>query len=442
MRFLILVASLWITLGSISMPSQALDLQGVAVFRNLDTDVYLAAVYSNSSDSNLWLTSEQPIRLEMRVLDKLSPRTFYRLWNEGLAINLSEREMNDRIESITRFTYLLKDDLREGDRVVISNESGRTQVSVDDVALLTIDDPFFPGVLLQAWIGRFPRSPLFRDTLLAADPQVQQQLAGQFAMLTIRPGRRELIQSWNLEEGRDPVVAGGPTATTIATDVAVVSAVAGSGVDSGSVAGTGPSNMATQSMPVDIAQTQTQASVPSASGVVLPSAGAVVETSGLDETGGAVVNAAREPVVDNDVNRAVEAALVAQTAGVVFAEAQKQEEKKQHQAAQWQQRVVRQQAESHYYRQLISQANSRVQYPRQALQRKLEGAVRVSVVIARDGSLLGTDISESSGSGLLDSAAQKAARLAAPFPAIPEHLPGDQFDFDIPFRFVMDHHPG
>jgi len=111
MRFLLFFLTFWLA------PAQALELQAMGTYRRLHNDVYLAAVYSDLNDSQQWLSAEQPLALEIRVLaERISPRRFYRLWNEGLAINLSEAEMNARLEDISRFTNLLQDDLREGDR--------------------------------------------------------------------------------------------------------------------------------------------------------------------------------------------------------------------------------------------------------------------------------------------------------------------------------------
>ncbi|MBU2038334.1 MAG: energy transducer TonB [Gammaproteobacteria bacterium] len=86
---------------------------------------------------------------------------------------------------------------------------------------------------------------------------------------------------------------------------------------------------------------------------------------------------------------------------------------------------------------LLRQANSQVQYPDQALRKRLEGTVRVSLQLNREGELLLADTSESSAVSLLDRAALRAAKKAAPYPPVPELLQGENFEFDIPFRFVL-----
>lgn len=62
------------------------------------------------------------------------------------------------------------------------------------------------------------------------------------------------------------------------------------------------------------------------------------------------------------------------------------------------------------------------------------GTTRLSFILGSDGSLLSVEIAESSGSGLLDSAALEAVRRAAPFPPPPTTF-GNDLAFTIPFQF-------
>ncbi|WP_232823419.1 energy transducer TonB [Dyella sp. C9] len=59
-------------------------------------------------------------------------------------------------------------------------------------------------------------------------------------------------------------------------------------------------------------------------------------------------------------------------------------------------------------------------YPNEARRRGLHGDVLMTVTLNRDGSVKGIEVVQSSGQPLLDAAAQRIVRLAAPFPAIPE----------------------
>ena len=74
-------------------------------------------------------------------------------------------------------------------------------------------------------------------------------------------------------------------------------------------------------------------------------------------------------------------------------------------------------------------------YPAAALAAGQEGVARLRIVVARDGELVAASLVEGSGFALLDDASLKAARAAAPFPAAPEALAGDRFDYVIPIRY-------
>ncbi|HHO58806.1 MAG TPA: energy transducer TonB [Thiotrichales bacterium] len=61
-------------------------------------------------------------------------------------------------------------------------------------------------------------------------------------------------------------------------------------------------------------------------------------------------------------------------------------------------------------------------YPDQARRQKLNGTLILDVVISADGELLKTDLRQSSGHQVLDDAAKRIVRLAAPYSAFPAKL--------------------
>ena len=61
-------------------------------------------------------------------------------------------------------------------------------------------------------------------------------------------------------------------------------------------------------------------------------------------------------------------------------------------------------------------------YPDQARRKKLSGTLILDVVIDADGKLVKTDLRQSSGHQVLDDAARRIVRLAAPFSAFPKKL--------------------
>ena len=60
----------------------------------------------------------------------------------------------------------------------------------------------------------------------------------------------------------------------------------------------------------------------------------------------------------------------------------------------------------------------KVVYPRRAIKRERQGKVELLVSLDENGELLEISVDSSSGYGLLDNAASKAVRKAAPFPEL------------------------
>ena len=397
MRILIV---LFVSFVSLFSPlASAMELQGAAIYQRLNNDVYIASIHSGNSNSNAWLNSSAPLRLEMRILAlELSPRRFYRLWNEGLAINLSQRQMNEQVDELTRFMYLLKDDLLEGDHVVMSNETGKTRVSVNGVELLVVDSPKMVKSLLNVWIGKYPRSQQFKDRLINMSASDRSAMKSRLAGMQFDQERVAVIEGWvkpkQVEEEPEQAIA--------ATDDdsgagELVAAAAGAAAGQAAVAADGAGST------VEVLQEVAEGTV---------------EDDVAEETG---------PTPEElEAQR-----LAAEEAARQAAEAAERERQEQ------MLRVERQLAESSYYRNMLNQANAKVKYPRSALKRKLQGVTRVSVLLNRDGTLKMAQIVETSEHSSLDKAAIKAAEAASPYPAIPEILDGDEFEFDVPFRFVM-----
>lgn len=81
-------------------------------------------------------------------------------------------------------------------------------------------------------------------------------------------------------------------------------------------------------------------------------------------------------------------------------------------------------APAKYMRQWIDRVErvGNLNYPDQARREKLSGTLILDVVISADGKLLKTDLRQSSGHQILDDAAKRIVRLAAPYSAFPKEL--------------------
>jgi protein TonB len=81
-------------------------------------------------------------------------------------------------------------------------------------------------------------------------------------------------------------------------------------------------------------------------------------------------------------------------------------------------------APAKYMRQWIDRVErvGNLNYPDQARRQKLSGTLILDVVISADGELIKTDLRQSSGHQILDDAARRIVKLAAPYSAFPEKL--------------------
>ena len=76
-------------------------------------------------------------------------------------------------------------------------------------------------------------------------------------------------------------------------------------------------------------------------------------------------------------------------------------------------------------------------YPKRELEKGISGRVRVAVVIDRSGNIVSTSLLDSSEYEDFNDAAIKAITKTAPFPALPDAITGQTFEFSIPVSFVL-----
>jgi len=94
-------------------------------------------------------------------------------------------------------------------------------------------------------------------------------------------------------------------------------------------------------------------------------------------------------------------------------------------------------ARQFYVSDLLKKIFSSTRYPKKALDKNLEGNVRISVVINRQGNVISTSLLQSSGVDILDEAALEAVNKAAPYPATPDAVSGATFEFTAPLKFIL-----
>jgi TonB family protein len=94
-------------------------------------------------------------------------------------------------------------------------------------------------------------------------------------------------------------------------------------------------------------------------------------------------------------------------------------------------------AMSDWNNQLVSTLEQNKQYPTEARNKGEQGTVVVNFTVDRDGNLVDSKVSQSSGSVLLDQAAIDLLQRTQPFAPLPSDYDKSQFTLRLPIRFSL-----
>ena len=86
---------------------------------------------------------------------------------------------------------------------------------------------------------------------------------------------------------------------------------------------------------------------------------------------------------------------------------------------------------------VVAQIYKAIRYPNRADDKNQQGTVRIGVTIDRSGDLISAVITQESRYRLLNQAAHKAVKKAAPFPQLPEEMKADNFEVNLPITFLL-----
>ena len=174
-------------------------LNGIAVYQELNTDLFMAGLYlpSPSNDADDIIKMPGPKRMEMRITtDGFSPRKFAGLWRDSIAINNSPADVEKFGTDLFSFSALIKAKLVTGDRIVIDYQPGSaTVVSINGAEIAKYHADFFP-LLLRTWIGLRPSSSDFKHGLLSKG-NVSADLSAKYNNVVPLDGRKQLALSWS-----------------------------------------------------------------------------------------------------------------------------------------------------------------------------------------------------------------------------------------------------
>jgi protein TonB len=98
---------------------------------------------------------------------------------------------------------------------------------------------------------------------------------------------------------------------------------------------------------------------------------------------------------------------------------------------------VQRQVSRSYIGALLAALDRHKEYPSAARWRRAEGVAVLRFAMRRDGTVVGWQITRSSGHGDLDAAVAEMIRRASPLPPPPADLAGDPVELTVPVRFSL-----
>ena len=388
--------------------SAALDLNGIASHSEFGKDQYMAALYLEdlSADAKQILLSNQRKRMEIKVVaDRLFSRKFKRQWIEGVAINAGNFDLKKHAQNLADFSNMLKIKLVKDDTLTIERTFRRgVEVAVNGVMLGTIEDVEFFDLILRSWIGPVPLSTDFKADLLKAG--------------SIEPDT--LARFKNIRTTRERVAALN-TGLAAAATAAVAAAAAPQAEKEKSSAPTQaaasePSETASTSSASEALATETESTQQSAqassSAVESSTAIAGTPSDSSSKSAAAAVAALPNQILEQED---------------VFDD---EEDDFSYTAADLLSRQL-------YLSKLTRWTGSYIKYPKAALRRGNQGTVRVTVTIDRKGGVTSATIIKESPYKSLNKEALKAIKRASPYPAMPDIITGDSFEFTLPVVFAL-----
>jgi TonB family protein len=359
---------------------------GLAMHQETGRNIYLGAVHigSNVPNPDSLLSVTPPKVMEYRVVAR---RTSMRSLLGSMLLQGEVASGSSPSPAAIEFADLLltnvQGSLYAGDSFeLLLTTKGRLTAYLNDQELVSVSDKGVFEYLLLGWISENGPSTNFRNSILRTD--VDGSLLSAYDAHAPSNERVELIASWSEAEEEPAAVVQAPreTAPTVAlATVAISNSVAKS--DPVDV----PFNTSVTSADVasvDSSPEEVATATPAAEELVLASVGAVQIGSDEEVQEDTDQSVVETTVGGSDANDAIASMDITEYSQRLYG----------------------------FNNSLIKLVYTKIQYPRRAVRRDIQGALELDVTILEDGTLIEVAVAESSGYTILDNAAVEAAEAA------------------------------
>lgn len=195
---------IWLVAACLSVlatQGYALELNGIAAYKHLRKEHYLAALYlaSPSDDANTLLDSNGTQRMHIKVtIDKWSPRRWAYIWQDNIAINNDLSAKPELLDAIMAFTQFPKDALTEGDEITIDyNAALGTTIRLNNQLVVQTEGRELYRFMLSTWVGKLPPSNEFKQRILKRQQdETETALLTRFEQLQLPASRERVVANW------------------------------------------------------------------------------------------------------------------------------------------------------------------------------------------------------------------------------------------------------
>ena len=372
----------------------------------------LETLNNHSSSSELLDSNEDKI-LSMRILaETLGPRRWCRFWTQNIAINISSEALEAITDPILDMCDAIKANLVKGDHIqFLRQDSQTTQLRLNGTELLEMKGEGIFESILSPFLGRSPVSGELKANLLT-NRSANSVSATIYRATEVSLERRQETANW--------VAAVNPAITTSAPSG---SYLANNSNQASEFAGQPALDFLTLSKSNSLEISISTERLISALDTNLLSNGLeetkdwsteFYKTPGSRDTNGlSMVAFNRSGTASAEGESSIRLLKPVLTA---ISPAEIQE----------------------YQRQSLAKVYDGLSYPGLAQRRGLEGSIRLSVSIDREGQIADVKPLELSPFDSLNEAAQTAVLAAGPFAAPPLQPDESHFDLILPIRFVLE----
>jgi len=426
-----------------------LSLFGIAIHQEQRNDIYIGALYApeNIKSTDQLVDPSVSKKMSLKFLSKYSERKMARFWKQRIALNNKKSNWQPFTKSILEFGELFKRPMQVGDELSIQfSPSTGTSIFLNGTHFLTIQDISFYKLILNVWIGNIPPTRAFKLGITGKNSSsVTEKLAEQHANLQIEFGRFDGDKPTDVEVAIDaPQEKNKQSTKKSATNSKKKVAKAKIEKKPSEVS---PKNQKTKSNNKTADKPKSEASdLPVSADIALTPPVTTVEIIkpelidipiGSDNTTQTILQEGQEK---SDSSTEIKTAE------------EKPTEKLQPEATEKKSATKEQIAKldlpeeklfdsdlyiGTYTKKLISSIRKVQRYPKKAIDQGIEGDVVVLIKIDKNGEVLDRELTQRSGSRIIDRAVLKMVSKAEPFPVIPDELNLEEFEFSVPLSFYF-----